>query len=310
MARQARISIFCGKGGVGKTTLCLAAALRSAMAGRKVLAITSHPLPELALSLSLKGLENEHPAAAARLFVVHLDPRELLAGAVRENFPVTMLSRAILNSSIYQNLIEVAPGLKELFFLSRLQQLAEQRGSEGPAGQPEFDLLFWDCPATGHFLSTLRSGRDFGKYVTGPFARAGAELDRFFSSADSVNLLPVSTLEEMAITETAEMCAALREEFRLTPPVVLLNLASPLLAADSQEAESLCEAAASSRLPDAALLFAARRALRERDFARQIASLTGSATGVVQRQHGWSSDIDLLVRIGRRLEELIPAGCL
>lgn len=309
MLHAAPISIFCGKGGVGKTTLCLAAALRAARDGRKVLVITSHPLPELALSVSLKGLEIEHPAAAQGLFLVHLDPRDLLAGAVRENFPVTMLSRAILNSSIYRNLIEVAPGLKELFFLSRLQQLSESGSGGTSSSPPSFDLLLWDAPATGHFLSTLRSGRDFGKYVTGPFALAGQQLDRFFSRAASVNLLPVTTLEEMAMAETAEMCAALRQEFALAPSAVLLNLASPVLAAaDPVEARRFLQASENQPPDNPALRFAVQRARRELEFAGRIGALTGSPSVIVPREHRWSSDIELLARLGPRLEGLLPAA--
>ena len=71
------LTIFCGKGGVGKTTLSLAFALWHAREGRRTLVVTSHPLAELALSVSLAGLEQKQPQAAANLFVVHIDPREI-----------------------------------------------------------------------------------------------------------------------------------------------------------------------------------------------------------------------------------------
>ena len=51
------LTVFCGKGGVGKTSLSLAFGLLSAQAGRSTLVVTSHPIEELALSLSLDGLE-------------------------------------------------------------------------------------------------------------------------------------------------------------------------------------------------------------------------------------------------------------
>ena len=69
-----------------------------------------------------------------------------------------MVAEAILNSSIFKNLVEVAPGLKEFYFLARLQQLAERKAAAAGAGGPDYELLIWDAPASGHFLTTLPLG--------------------------------------------------------------------------------------------------------------------------------------------------------
>jgi arsenite-transporting ATPase len=84
MDKSARLVIFCGKGGVGKTTLSLAAGLQHAMQGHKVLVVSSHPLSELALSVSLEGLSTRFPEAAPNLFVLYIDPRDLIADIVNK----------------------------------------------------------------------------------------------------------------------------------------------------------------------------------------------------------------------------------
>ncbi len=147
---QSKIIIFCGKGGVGKTTLSLSMALRAAEAGKRVLVVSSHPLHELAVAVSLEGMETAFPVASRNMFVVHIDAKKLLAELVRKNFPSRLIADAVIGSSIYQNLVEVAPGLKEFQFLARLQQLAERTAS----GTPDYELMLWDAPASGHFLST------------------------------------------------------------------------------------------------------------------------------------------------------------
>src|SRR6266436_10145711 len=217
---QSKIIVFCGKGGVGKTTLSLSMALRCAERGKKVVVVSSHPLPELAIAVSLDGLAESFPTAARNLFVVHIEPRELLADLVRKNFPSQWMAEAVLDSQIYRSLIEVAPGLKEFEFLVRMQQLAERTAS----GAPDYDLLLWDAPASGHFLGTLHAARNFETFLTGPLASAGGELARFFSNTSNITLLPVTTLEEMAIEETVEMCVKLEAEFSLHPEAVLMNL--------------------------------------------------------------------------------------
>jgi arsenite-transporting ATPase len=173
------LTIFCGKGGVGKTTLSLAFALWHAGQGRRALVVTSHPLAELALSVSLDGLKQKQPQAAANLFVTHIDPREVIAGTVKESMPSALLADAVLSSRIYQSLIEIVPGLKEFAFVSRIQQLAEQ-GFVEPVHN-KFDLLVWDAPATGHFLRTLEVSRNFDSYLSGPLALLGKDLVKFFS---------------------------------------------------------------------------------------------------------------------------------
>jgi len=307
MDEQARVVVFCGKGGVGKTTLCLADGVRNASAGRRVLVVTSHPLDELAITISLDGLAADYPTAAQNLFVVHLDAKDLMAEVVRANFPVAMLARAILDSSLYHNLIEVAPGLKEFYFLVRLQQLAERRGKASGAGAREFDLLLWDAPASGHFLGTLRAARGFETYLQGPLAVAGAELARFFSQRENMALLPVTTLEEMAIIETVEMCTALRAEFGMTPARVLMNMISPAVGASSEELEALRERAQAAGPGSEALRFALGRGLLEAERARELPGELGAAALGIQRARHWANPIALLTTLGEPLEAL-PKG--
>ena len=95
MDPQARIMVVCGKGGVGKTTLSLAFGLKHASEGKRVVIVSSAPLDELAISVSLEGLGRRFPVAARNLFVVHLDPRELLTEVVEKHFPLPLLARAV-----------------------------------------------------------------------------------------------------------------------------------------------------------------------------------------------------------------------
>jgi anion-transporting ArsA/GET3 family ATPase len=55
-----KIIITCGTGGVGKTTLSAAIAIRAAMLGKRVVVITIDPAKRLAHSLGLESL-SDHP---------------------------------------------------------------------------------------------------------------------------------------------------------------------------------------------------------------------------------------------------------
>lgn len=301
MSQLSKIAIFCGKGGVGKTTLSLAYGLSQAAKGKRVVLVTSHPLPELAVAVSLAGLSKEMPDAAKNLFVVHLDAKELLDEVVEENFPVAWVARAVLNSDIYRNLVNVAPGLKEFYFLARLQQLAERTRAASDAA-PDYDLLLWDAPATGHFLTTLRAARSFEVYLTGPLASAGADMNRFFSNAANIAVLPTTTLEEMAIEETVEMCKALEQEFHLRPAAVLLNQVSPLCSAS--EAAVAGVHAESQASASEALRFAVDRGIEERERVVELRAALGAPGIAVERIRSFRSDLDLLRQTGKSLEGL------
>lgn len=291
---QSKIIIFCGKGGVGKTTLSLAMALRCAQAGKRVVVVSSHPLHELAVAVSLEGMERMFPVASRNMFVVHIDAKELLADLVHKNFPSRVIADAVLASAIYRNLVEVAPGLKEFQFLARLQQLAERAAS----GAPDYDLLLWDAPSSGHFLSTLHAARNFETFLSGPLASAGADLTRFFSNAAHLTLLPITTLEEMAVEETVEMCAKLQAEFGIKPAALLMNLVSPLLDAEAGEIEALRHS------PDAAVRFAAERGLIERERSADLASRLPAPQTAIGRIPEWSSDLELLRETGESLANI------
>ena len=304
-ATRPPLTVFCGKGGVGKTTLSLALGLWHADRGRRVVVVSSHPLSELALTVSLQGLKDSHATAAANLFVVHIDPREILGNKVRQQIPSELLARAVLSSRLYQNLVEVAPGLKEIAFLARLRQFAERQALDG---QPEgYDLLIWDAPATGHFLQTLRVSRNFDSLMSGPFAVLGRDLVHFFSDPANIRLVPVTILEEMPVDETIEMCRELEDDLSMRPSVLLCNLASPMLSAPDETYRELAAKAAAGGPGSAGMSVVLDRHAGERDLFSRLVQSISAPLHIVPRVTRWASDLDLLQSLGRTLGELLPA---
>jgi len=298
MPVTAKLAIFCGKGGVGKTTLSFAAGLKSAIAGHKVLIVSSHPLAELALALSLEGLAERFPAATSNLFVLHIDPQELINEFVKRHLPVAVIGQRVLHSSVFENLVEIAPGLKEFFFLWRLQELAERRATGSPFPVPAYDFLIWDAPASGHFLSMLRGARNFGSLLTGGLADAGARTNRFFTGSRNICLFPVTSLEEMAIVETLEVAQTMASDFAVPCSALLVNCASPMCTAREDDIAAIGEPAAVSP----ALRFAVQRGLIERQRLRELSAALPSPQVLIPRMTRSSNDLDLVARIGERMD--------
>ncbi|MBI2822633.1 MAG: AAA family ATPase [Acidobacteria bacterium] len=292
------VIIICGKGGVGKTTLSLALGLLHAARGKKVVVVTSHPLPELAVSVSLDGLKEADATAAANLFVVHIDSRQVLAKMFQGQMPSKLLARTVLSSRVYRSLIEVAPGLKEMAFLSRLRELAERRSESDD--QFSFQMLIWDAPATGHFLETMRVSQKFDMYLSGPFASQGREMAEFFSRRANLLLLPVATLEEMAVEETIELCDKLQRELSIEPAGTICNLVSPMLASPEEAFQDLGRFAETGPAPE--LKFVVDRHRVERAMFRRLRSASRAPLHPIQRVPSWKTDLELLSALATLME--------
>jgi cellulose biosynthesis protein BcsQ len=294
---QSKLIVFCGKGGVGKTTISLAFALAQADRGRKVVVVTSHPLQELALSISLDGLKERYERAATNLFVTCLSPQEILKQRVLETIPSAMLGKAVTSSRIYKSLMEVAPGLKEIAFLGRLTQMARERSQGRDA--PRFDLLVWDAPATGHFLQTLKVSRNFHAYLPGPLSALGADLADFFSDSNRLALFAVTILEEMAVEETHDLYRSLLDDVDVQPSGIICNMVSPWISAHRLAAEGR-----EPERPPESVRPLWDRFRMERLFAERLASLSSSELRMVERVAESEPDVDFLFAISRQLASL------
>jgi anion-transporting ArsA/GET3 family ATPase len=187
--------------------------------------------------------------------------------------------------------------LKELFFLGRLQELCERRQSNSAIGAPDYDYLIWDAPASGHFLTTLRSAKNFEVFLTGPLASAGAQLHRFFSNRRNIQLIPVTPLEEMAIAETLEMAQSMAKDFEVACSAVLVNCASPMCTAAEADIAGLGPTAESSP----ATRFAVERGFMERERWAELRAALPVPQVLIPRITQWSNDLDLLARISERM---------
>lgn len=294
---QSKLIVFCGKGGVGKTTVSLAFALAQADRGRKVVVVTSHPLQELALSISLDGLKERSERAAANLFVTYLDPQEILKQRVLETIPSAMLGKAVTSSRIYKSLMEVAPGLKEIAFLGRLTQMARERSQGRDA--PRFDLLVWDAPATGHFLQTLKVSRNFHAYLPGPLSALGADLADFFSDPSRLALFAVTVLEEMAVEETHDLYRSLLDDLDVHPSGIICNMVSPWISAHRLTAEGR-----EPERPPESLRLLWDRFRMERLFAERLATLSPGELCMVERVPESEPTVDFLFPISRQVASL------
>jgi len=164
--------VFTGKGGVGKTSIAAATAVRAAAMGYRTLVISTDPAHSLGDSFDME-LGPSPVNIAENLWgqeVSVYGDLSLNWEVVREHFAHLMEVQGI--KGIYVEEMGVLPGMEELFSLSYIKRYNESN---------EYDLLVIDCAPTGETLRLLSLPETFGwmlklmrnmeKYVVKPVIR-------------------------------------------------------------------------------------------------------------------------------------------
>jgi arsenite-transporting ATPase len=141
-----RVILFTGKGGVGKTTIACATALRIAAAGKKTLLMSTDPAHSVADAFGTE-LTPDPTEVADNLWAEQIDPQTRLEENWREiqEHAIAVLNWAGL-AEVEAEELSVIPGLDELFSLADVKR----HHDEGP-----YDALVVDCAPTGETLRLL-----------------------------------------------------------------------------------------------------------------------------------------------------------
>jgi arsenite/tail-anchored protein-transporting ATPase len=153
----ARIVLYSGKGGVGKTSLSAATAIRAAKLGHRTLVVSTDSAHSLADALDRK-VGAEPTRIADGLDAVEIDVNQELAshwGTIHEYLTRFMTFRGI-DETVAEE-IAILPGMEELFSLVRVKAWAESR---------RWDFVVIDCAPTGDTVRMLAVPEVLGFYFS------------------------------------------------------------------------------------------------------------------------------------------------
>ncbi len=218
-----RLLIVTGKGGTGKTSVSAALALAASRAGRRVL-LAEVGRDEHAGRILAPGSRPVGPAGREvlpDLTLMRIDPFDALAEYLGLQLHMRAAVDLVFRNKAFAQLMEAAPGWRELITLGKIWYLAQQVDRRG---RPRYELIVVDAPATGHGLTFLDVPRVVVSAVqSGPLRRNAALVEAMIADRDHTLLLPVALAEELPARETAELVTRLRDEIGVAIDRVVIN---------------------------------------------------------------------------------------
>lgn len=154
-AREKRLIITAGSGGVGKTTTAAAIGVRAAMEGRRVVVLTIDPARRLANALGLDALSGTRRRVDPALFeragltmrgqldAMMLDRTATADALVRTFAPDEEAARRIFDNPYYQSFATSLAGTQEYMAIEQVKVLV---------GEEDYDLVVLDTPPAVHAL--------------------------------------------------------------------------------------------------------------------------------------------------------------
>ncbi len=230
--RQQEIIFVTGKGGVGKSAVAAALALKKARSGMKTLLVELGYQSFYKDYFDLKTVTYQPQPLRQNLDLALWSGPEALKEYARHLLKVESLYKLFFENSATKALINVAPALSELAILGKITSHPRQ------VGPPlNYDCLVVDAFATGHFLALLKAPHGMAEAVRfGPMGDQSRSIQKVLQDPTMCRYCVVSFPEELPVVEAMELYSGIEANVGMKPQHIFNKVLHP-----SQQALSVQE---------------------------------------------------------------------
>ena len=219
-----RFLFITGKGGVGKSLISAALAVRAARCGERTLWVEMSESPRGGHFFPDFKPRYELAPVRDHLWGMNLRVQPAIEEYLSVAFKVPFVTRLIARNTLFQVLTGALPGLDSLIPLGKIwYELGRKRGPK-----PYWDRIVLDAPATGHALAMLRFPKAALEMVrSGNVADRSREIDAILADRSLTGLIAVTTAEELPVDETVELIDRVHDETAYRFEAVVCNSLLP-----------------------------------------------------------------------------------
>ncbi len=268
-----RFLFVVGKGGVGKTTVATALALEANRRGKKVLLAMVNCKERVSRLLHTDPIGPEIVTLRENLDAVNMTPDAALEEYGMMILKVRAVYNALFGNRLVRAFLKGTPGLEAWSMLGKAFFHASP-----PRGEPDYDLVIVDAPATGHALDMLRVPFVIQSVAPpGILRRDATRAVELLQDPARAGTVVVTIPEYMPVSETLELVSALTAELEIAVLRLVINRVLPTLFAEKEHPaiEELPATLAEDAEIQGLAIAGKRRVLRETVQYRAVSRVRG-----------------------------------
>lgn len=206
-----------GKGGVGKSAVAAAMALKKSQKGLKTLLVELGSQSFFKEYFHLSEVGFEPTSLKPNLDLALWSGAECLKEYAKYLLKVESLYRLFFENSVTRSLISVAPGLPELAIMGKATSHPRK------VGPPlNYDCIVIDAFATGHFIALLKAPQGLANAIHfGPMGEQSRSITRVLQDPELSQYFVVSIPEELPVQEGEELAKSILELTHIKPKHIL-----------------------------------------------------------------------------------------
>ena len=223
-----RFVIVAGKGGVGKSTVCAALGLAAARAGKRTIIAELNTREKAPHFFGKPDSGYEPQEIFDNLFSINIQPEPALHEYGLMKLKFERVFKLVFENEAMQRLLRMVPGMNELILLGKAFNLEREKTRRG---DPLWDMVIVDAPATGHGVSLLRLPQVVLEVSrTGAMAEEVRAMQELLTDPARTVLNLVSLPEEMPVRETIMLAEQVEHILRIPKGWLLVNGVWPAIA--------------------------------------------------------------------------------